>query len=96
VLRRSPPERSRHYELEARRAFVAAVEAVWRERRRRRGRGSYYNVKEELHAGPLLWLVQYLLAAAGERLPSAHTLHHDLKLLATNRERAGGVRRAGS
>jgi hypothetical protein len=88
ILERSRPEDTRRYELEARRAVVDAVEGVWRERRRRRGRGAHYDPEQEVHAGPLVRLVQYLLAAAGERPPSAATLYHDLKFLATNRERA--------
>jgi hypothetical protein len=78
-------------ELEARRAFVDAVEGVWRERRRKRGRGSSYRYDKEIHDGPLLQLLLKLFEAMGEPNPlSADTLHHDLQALHSGRERKRG------
>jgi hypothetical protein len=86
--RHSQPSRM---ELEGRRAFVEAVEGVWRERCRRTGLGAHYDPDDEIHSGPLVKLLQYLLRAAGEaKPPSAATLAHDVKFLATGRERRRG------
>jgi hypothetical protein len=84
-----PPEA---VELAARRAFVGAVEGVWRERRRRRGRGSFYS-RHARYDGPLVRLLLKLFKAMGEpNPPSAATLHHDLTFLqgCGERNRGGG------
>jgi len=90
---------ARAAELAARRAFVEAVEGVWRECRSRRGRGSSYRQKEGtgVHDGPLLRLLRNLFAAIDEQnTPSAATLHHDLDFLHTGRERTrSGKRKRG-
>ena len=75
-------------EQEARRAFVAAVEAIWRERRRRGGHGSAYRHERDAHDGPLLWLLLILFNAMGEpNPPSMATLHHDIVAVTSGRER---------
>jgi len=85
-------------ELEARRAFVEAVEGIWRERHRKRGGSSYRAVirkriqVNQLHDGPLLRLLLALFQAMGEpNPPSATTLHHDLTFLRNHRERKRGA-----
>jgi hypothetical protein len=91
-------------ELAARRAFVEAVEGVWRECRRKRGRGSSYRevirqreVVKKVHDGPLLRLLLKLFEAMREpNPPSAATLHHDLDFLRTGRERTRGGKRKRS
>jgi hypothetical protein len=82
-------------ELEARRAFVEAVEGVWHERSRKRGPGSSYQsiirkrvFVKQIHEGPLLRLLLTLFQAMGEaESPSPATLHHDLNFLRTSCER---------
>ena len=87
VKQNSDPRRT---ERDARRAFVAAVEGIWRDRWRKKGHGSSYQPDAEIHDGPLIRLLQYLLAAAGEKTPPSNsTLHHDLSFLYSARERAG-------
>lgn len=79
--------RPRRAELDARRAFVEAVEGVWRECGGQR-RGAHFDVENEVHSGPLVMLIQELFRVFGNtNPPSAATLHHDLKFLATGRER---------
>jgi hypothetical protein len=73
-------------ELEARRAFVEAVEGVWRESRRRPGRGSFVS-RHKGRDGPLLRLLQKLFVAAGEAPPSPTTVHDDIVWLERQRER---------
>jgi hypothetical protein len=73
-------------ELEARRAFIDAAEGVWRERRRKRGRGSFVS-RHKGRDGPLLRLLRYLFIAAGEVPPSPTTLDDDIRWLETQRER---------
>jgi hypothetical protein len=112
-------------DMEARRAFVDAVEAVWRFRCHRanptkfsalgircvkglqhktdptkvklvglsvKGWGAHYTAHDKASfTGPLIRLLKHLLKAGGEpKLPSAATLRHDLKALATCRERKRG------
>jgi hypothetical protein len=76
---------------EVRRAFVEAFEGIWRERLRRRGRGAYYNLFDAKHTGPLVRLIQHLLRGARDpNPPSAAVLFHDIKFLATGKERNHG------
>lgn len=91
-------------EMEARRAFVDAVEAVWRFRRHRanpkkfsalgvlpiKGLGAHYDPMTDTHTGPMIRLLRYLFVAAGATSPGVHTLFHDLKALATGNERKRG------
>src|SRR5690242_1524088 len=74
-------------ERETRRAFVEAVEGIWCERRRKRGRGSTYLWDKEAYDGPLLRLLIKVFEAMDEPYPpSRATLHHDLHSL-TGEER---------
>jgi hypothetical protein len=95
-------------ELEARRAFVEAVEGIYRERVRRRGGSAYNHLRveagdrahdpaEPTHTGPLIDLLQELFRAMNEPdPPSAATLHHDLEFIRTHTERDhGGKSRRG-
>jgi hypothetical protein len=75
-------------EQEARRAFVAAVEAIWRERWQKGGHGSAYRWEREAHDGPLLRLLHKLFEAMGEpNPPSVAALHHDIVAVTNERER---------
>lgn len=79
--------RPRRAELDARRAFVEAVEGVWRECGGRK-RGAHFDAIKDVYSGPLVTLIQELFRGFGStNPPSAATLHHDLKFLATGRER---------
>jgi hypothetical protein len=83
-------QRPRKASRDARRAFVEAVEGIWRQRKRARGYGSHYDNDAKTHYGPLIALIQELFRAAGEERPPMNTtLHHDLVFLYTARERAG-------
>jgi hypothetical protein len=90
TVAQQPPEAA---ELEARRAFVDAVECVWCECRRRRGRGSFYS-RHAGYDGPLVRLLLKLFKAMGEpNPPSAATLHHDLTFVQGGGERDRGAER---
>lgn len=88
---------------EARRAFVHAVEGVWRFRAHQvnpakysglgafpvKGLGARYNPLMGKSTGPMVDLLLYLLRAAGEPKPQEpDTLFHDLKALAILKERS--------
>jgi hypothetical protein len=92
----------RRREREARRAFVGAVEVIWRDCGAS-GPAFYYLVGEGVHDGPLLNLLDYLFIMMGESnakgaFPGASTLQHDLQFLHHGREREHKrkVRQAGS
>ena len=79
--------------MEARRAFVDEVAGIWQERVKGNAstRGSVYRIDEEIHAGPLIDLLQELFRTVEEATPpSAATLHHDLTVLAGSEERKTG------
>ena len=77
-------------EMDARRAFVTAIADIWRARGGQTV-GSYYSDLEEECEGPLLDLLEQLLLGVDNlQLPSRSTLHHDLRFLATGRERNRG------
>jgi hypothetical protein len=77
---------ARAADLEARRAFVEAVEGIWRERYRKRDYGSSYSWKYDRYDGLLLRLLRKLFEAMREpNPPSSATLHHDLDFLRTGR-----------
>jgi hypothetical protein len=79
--------RPRRAERDARRAFVEAVEGIWRECGGKT-QGSYYDPHEETHTGPLVLLLQELFRAINtSNSPSAATLHHDITFVYTGRER---------
>jgi hypothetical protein len=83
-------DRPRAAEREARRALVAAIAEIWRARGGRTV-GSYYSDLEEECEGPLLDLLEALLRGVNNlQLPSRDTLHHDLRFIATGRERNHG------
>lgn len=82
ITRQSP----RLTELDARRAFVEAVEGVWRQRYGRPGRGAFAS-KGKKFDGPLLRLFEALFVAMGEKPPSCSTLYDDIMFVATRRER---------
>jgi hypothetical protein len=87
------PRTERAAELAARRAFIEAVEGIWRDRRRKRGRGASYRHHQGkgVHDGPLLRLLKALFVAMREpNPPTPATLSHDLTALARGRERTRG------
>jgi hypothetical protein len=67
--------------LTPRRAFIWAVEDLWRQRWRRNEHGWHYNRHKGHYDGPLLRLLLYLFEAAGGKVPSAATIVGDLKEL---------------
>jgi hypothetical protein len=74
-------------ELDARRAFVAAIAEIWRSRGGRTV-GSYYSDLEDGCEGSLLDLLETLLRGVHNLgRPSRDILHHDLRFIATGRER---------
>jgi hypothetical protein len=73
-------------ELVARRAFVEAVEGVWRERRGGRGRAAFSSKTKKLD-GPLLRLLRELFVAMGEQPPSDATLYDDIIAIEQQHER---------
>jgi hypothetical protein len=50
-------------EFIARRAYVEAVFHIWRDRKRTRSYGTAYRPYQEIHDGPAIQLLQYLLRA---------------------------------
>lgn len=64
---------------DARRAFIEAVEGVWRSRSSKpHTLGSYFDPEKKYHDGPLIRLLLRLFEAMGGPVPAASTLHDDL------------------
>jgi hypothetical protein len=75
---------SRRAEAEARLAVVEAVLEIWRARGGR-GIGSYYVDLDEDYEGPVITLLHLLFGGIkGAQPPNRHTLHHDLRFIATS------------
>lgn len=86
----------RQIEMDVRRAFVEAIDALWHECGGK-GRGSYYDGFNGIYSGQLLALLRELFRILGwSDSTSAASLHHDLTFLATGRERERSRKRKKS